>query len=1146
VSVPLPEREVVGLLEAWPGLIHVAALNGPRSTVVAGEAEALEALLAVCEADGVRARRIPVDYASHTPHMEPLREPLADLLDGVTARPAQVPFHSTLTGELLDDTTRLGARYWYDNLRGTVRLEPALRALAAAGHRTFIEVSPHPVLTTAIGDTLDGEGVVLGTLRRDQGGLERFLLSAAEAHAHGVPVDWARLFPAGTARRADLPTYAFDRQRYWLDAPAGPGAEDAAGLGQTTTHHPLLGAAVELADDQGVVFTGRLSTGTSPWLADHAVLDTVLLPGAAFAELALHAADHADCAGVEDLTVEAPLVLPAEGAVQLRVTVGAADPGGRRPVTVHSRPDDGTGEWVRHATGTLTPAAPQPPAELAAWPPPGAEAVELPDPYTSFAHHGLDYGPVFQGLRALWRHGEELYAEVALPQDTEADGFGIHPALLDAALHAAALRSLQDSGGRLRLPFSWTGVALHGSGATAARVVLSPAGPEAYKVTITDATGAPLASVESMATRPLGAAQLAGARPGAGAPAAVSWVARTVPGGVTAGRWVSVGGPGPDGVEAYADLRELSAAIDRGAPVPDHVLLPVVPPPADDAAGQVPDRVRATTHGVLATLQQWLSDERFARSRLTVLTTGAAAVADGDRVTDLAGAAVRGLVRAAQEEEPGRIHLVDTDRTDREGITAALATGEPESAVRAGTVYQPRLTRIRAADTSGTAFDPEGTVLVTGASGTLGNLVARHLVTAHGVRHLLLAGRRGPPAPGAGALEADLTGLGVQVTTVACDVADREALAGLLAAVPAGHPLTGVVHAAGVLDDATVAALTPERFDTVLRPKLDAAWNLHELTRDLRLDAFVLYSSAAGTLGNAGQANYGAANAFLDALARFRRDQGLPALSLAWGLWADESGMTEGLGQAGRDRIARGGIAPMTSAEGLALFDAALALPDPAVLVARFDIAALRAQAEDGTLPGLLQGLVRGPARRRTAGAAVPGGPEQLAGKLAGLSAKERRQALLDLVRRQVAAVLAHSDPDALETRRGLLDLGFDSLTAVELRNRLARATGLRLPSTLLFDHPTITALADHLGTRLDSAREDAPDPVLAGLDRLELALAGLPGDRADADEIGLRLEALLKIWRQTRDAADAGGGDLASATDDELFTVLDDELGLS
>ncbi|MFF9587413.1 SDR family NAD(P)-dependent oxidoreductase [Streptomyces achromogenes] len=1142
VSVGLPERDVVRLVEGWPGRVHVAALNGPRSTVVAGEPEALDGLVAVCEAEGVRARRVPVDYASHTPHMEALKARLADLLDGVTAHPAQVPFHSTLTGELLDDTTRLDARYWYDNLRGTVRLEPAVRALAATGHRVFIEVSPHPVLTAAIGETLDDDGAVLGTLRRDQGGFARFLLSAAEAHAHGVPVDWTRLFPDGTDRRADLPTYAFDRRRYWLDAPAGPGTEDAAGLGQTATRHPLLGAAVELADGQGVVLTGRLSTGSSPWLADHAVLDTVLLPGAAFAELALYAADHADCAGVEDLTVEAPLVLTADGAAQLRVTVGAADPGGRRPVTVHSRPDDGTAEWVRHATGTLTTEAPEPPvAELAAWPPPGAEPVELPDPYASFARYGLDYGPAFQGLRAVWRHGEELYAEITLPEDTEADGFGIHPALLDSALHAAALRSLEDSGGQLRLPFSWTGVALHRSGATAARVLLAPAGPEAYRVVLADPTGAPLASVESLTTRPVGAAQLAAAGSGAGAPAVLRWVARPAPGGAMAVRWATLGGPAPAGTGTYADLGELSAAIDRGTPAPEHVLLPVAPPPAEEAAGQVPDQVRAALLRVLATLRRWSSDERYAGTRLTVLTTGAAAVADGDRVTDLAGAAVRGLVRAAQQEEPGRIHLVDTDRPDPAGLSAALATGEPESALRAGTLYQPRLTRT-AAGPAGAAFDPEGTVLVTGASGTLGGLIARHLVTAHGVRHLLLAGRRGPAAPGAGALEAELTRLGAEVTWAACDIADREALTGLLAAVPDRHPLTAVIHAAGVLDDATVAALTPGRLDTVLRPKLDAAWNLHELTRHLRLDAFVLFSSAAGTLGNAGQAGYGAANAFLDALARLRRDQGLPALSLGWGLWADESGMTGSLGRAGRDRIARAGIAPMSSADGLALFDAALGLPDPAVLTARFDAAALRARAEDGTLPVLLSGLVRGPARRRSAGAAGPDGP----GRLAGLSAKERRQALLDLVRHHVAAVLAHPDPDALEIRRGLLDLGFDSLTAVELRNRLAQATGLRLPSTLLFDHPTITALADHLGTRLDSAREDAPDPVLAGLDSLELALAGLPGDRADADAIVLRLEALLKTWRQTRDAADARDGDLASATDDELFTMLDDELGLS
>ncbi|MFF9351723.1 type I polyketide synthase [Streptomyces sp. NPDC014734] len=1159
VSVPLPLSETLELMSAWEGRIHLAALNGPAMTVVAGELAALDELLAHCAATSIPARRIAMEYASHTPHVEVIRDELVEALDGTTAGPSDVPFHSTVTGGRIEDTTTLDARYWYDNLRGTVQLEPVVRALMADGHRAFIEMGPHPVLASGIGDTWEaagdgaGSGVVLGTLRRGHGGLERFLLSAAEAHVHGVAVDWSRLSGGRTVRLAGLPTYAFDRRRYWLDAPRD---QNAAGLGQSDSPHPLLGAAVELADERGVVFTGRLSLDTSPWLADHAVLGSVLLPGAAFAELALHAADHVGCAGVEDLTLEAPLVLPAAGALHLRVTVGEADDQGSRPVTMHSRSDAGTDGWTRHASGTLTaPAGSEPTAVLAAWPPPGAVPVDLDDPYDAFRGYGIGYGPAFQGLRAAWRHGDDLYAEVALPEDvmgtgdTDGQGFGIHPALLDTALHVAALRTLGEEGGQLRMPFSWNGLTLHAVGAAGARVRLRRSGPDAWSVTLADHTGAPVLSVESVVTRPVEAGQLAGARPRPAPLTAVTWAAVAVPEAAVDTRCATLGGLAVPGADGFADLAGLALAVDRGAPLPGQVILPVEPHPEGGGAEPLPGRTRTVTHRTLTCLRAWLDDERFMTARLVVLTSGAVAVAAGDRV-DPATRAVWGLVRAAQREYPGRLALIDTDEygTDPRGLAAALATGEPESAIRAGAVHRPRLEPVRTTDVTGARLSPDGTVLVTGAGGTLGGLVARHLVTAHGVRHLLLASRRGTAAPGLADLVGELTALGAHVTAQACDIADPAALARLLASVPAGHPLTAVIHAAGVIDDGTLETLTPERIDTVLRPKADAAWNLHEQTREAGLDAFVLFSSAAGTLGSAGQANYAAANAFLDGFAAFRRDQGLPAVSLAWGLWAETSDMTERLGQAGRNRLARSGIAPMPTQEGLALFDAALGATEPAVLAARFDLTAQSARAGDGTLSGLLQGLVGGTSHRRAAGKGpAPLGPGQLAERLAGMPEKERRETLLDLVRRQAALVLAHPSPESLETRRGLLEIGFDSLTAVELRNRLSRITGLRLPSTVLFDHPTVSALADHLGSRLAPDGTQAPTGVLADLDRIEAALAALPSGGAESGTIDLRLEALLRTWRRGRDTdTDEVGGDLTNASDDELFTVLDDELGSS
>ncbi|MBP8535267.1 type I polyketide synthase, partial [Streptomyces sp. MK37H] len=495
---------------------------------------------------------------------------------------------------------------------------------------------------------------------------------------------------------------------------------------------------------------------------------------------------------------------------------------------------------------------------------------------------------------------------------------------------------------------------------------------------------------------------------------------------------------------------------------------------------------QATTQ-VLGLLQQWLADDRFTDSRLVLLTSGAVATEAGEPVTDLAGAAVHGLLRTAQAENPDRFVLLDIDGQDASlaALPAALAAGEEQLAVRAGVARIPRLARVPVADgtTTENTFGPEGTVLVTGASGSLGGLVARHLVAERGVRHLLLVSRRGGEAPGANELTTELAELGATVSWSACDVADRDALAAALAAVPAEHPLTAIVHTAGVLDDGVIGSLTHERVDHVMRPKVDAAWHLHELTRDLDLTAFVLFSSASGVFGTPGQGNYAAANAFLDALAAHRRAEGLPAVSLSWGPWAG-AGMAGGLDEADISRMRRAGLPPLSPAEGLALLDAALTTDEVAPVPMRVDAVALRAQAAAGALAPLLRGLVRVPVRRAVDTAAGCG--SALAERLAGLSAAEQDRLLLDLVRTQVAAVLGYAGPQAVEEGRAFKELGFDSLTAVELRNLLREATGLRLPPTLVFDYPTSTALAGHLRQEIvgDPADGDVPDRMISAVDR--------------------------------------------------------------
>ncbi|MBW5425365.1 SDR family NAD(P)-dependent oxidoreductase, partial [Streptomyces sp. BG9H] len=918
------------------------------------------------------------------------------------------------------------------------------------------------------------------------------------------------------------PTYPFQHQHYWLETTAAAG--DAGATGQAAVEHPLLGAAVELAGTDVTVLTGRLSSRTHDWLVDHAVSDTVLLPGTAFVEMALRAGDEVGGDHLEELTLRAPLVLSATDAVQLRVEVGEADDAGRRPVHVYSRPDgEGTGvPWTCHAAGALTSGGPATSAWAPrVWPPVGAVPVDIDGLYPSLTALGYQYGPAFQGVRAMWKHGDEVYAEVVLAPErhTEATAFGIHPALLDAALHAGltpagpgAERETEPP----RLPFVWSDVRLYATGATHVRVRLTPTGHDTLAVRVADTEGAPVASVGSLAMRPVDPAKLDGARGGRhDALFRMEWVPVSPPARDAeqppAGPWALVGDDGLglgavlDGarVRPYADLSELSGAFQELAATDSRPGLVLACQLPDDAtaltedttdaedAGQAgnapsgaPAAARAALLKALSLVRSWLADERFADTRLVLITRGAVAAGPEER-PDLASAPVWGLLRTAQTENPDRFVLLDIDEDERSlrALPAALAGGEPQLAVRGGAVLVPRLVRVAAdgAPTPSrerTAWDPEGTVLVTGGTGTLGGLLTHHLAAEHGVRHLLLVSRRGPEAAGAGELVERLAGLGATATAVACDVADPEALSGVLAGIPAEHPLTAVVHLAGVLDDGLVSSLTPERLDAVLRPKADAAWHLHRLTRDRDLAAFVLFSSVMGALGGAGQGNYAAANVYLDALAAHRRAQGLPATSLAWGLWDQRSDMTGELDRADLARMARVGLTPLRSREGLALFDAAVALDEPTLVPARLDTARL-AQGGGGPLPAVLGALVRPRAARRTAAAGAAsgtGGGE----RFAGMSVAEAERELTEMVRAHAATVLGHATPEAVRPDSAFKQLGFDSLASVELRNHLNAATGLRLSPTAVFDHPTPAALARHLRGALLGETASAAGPALA------------------------------------------------------------------
>ncbi|WP_425474062.1 type I polyketide synthase [Streptomyces qinzhouensis] len=1417
VSVALSAVEAEALIGDG---VSLAAVNGPSSVVLSGDRSALTPVVERLGAEGVRTKWVPVDYASHSAHMERIREELLEVLSGIEPVASRVPLYSTVSAGVID-TSVMDAGYWFDNIRGTVRFHETVQALIADGLTAFVEVSPHPVLAMSVQDTLDQAdttGLSIGTLRRDEDEHESFLTAAAELFVAGATVDWTAVLHGHGGQRVPLPTYAFQRDHYWLPA-GGDQAGDPGSLGLGATGHPLLGAAVSMAEGDVVVLTGRVSLRTHPWLADHAVLGSVLLPGTAFLELAVRAGDQVGCGRVEELVIQAPLVLTGDEAVDVQVVVGAEE-SGFRSVDIYSRDRVGDGwqdqhAWAHHATGTLTSGETNTQVgDLSVWPPRDASPVGIEDFYERLDAGGFAYGPAFRGLRAAWRRGDEVFAEVALPESEQsaAAEFGLHPALLDAALHAIAFAvhgDFADRPAQGRLPFSWSGVSLEASGASLLRVHLRPAGDEAVSLLAADADGGLVLSVDSLVLRPATAEQL---RSADGSVAddlyAVQWVPiDIVSGGDGVGSWAVLDVPGLSG--SVEEL--LGGLLSRGiAPrvcggvdelsvdgfMPDVVVVPVCGV-GGDVAGVV--------CGVLSVVQEWLLVGGGV-SRLVVVTVGGVSVESGEGVGDVGGAGVWGLVRSVQSEHPGRLVLVDVDVVDGVGVgglVGGVVCGEGQVAVRGGGLLVPRLVRaggglvvpgefagegtgvggvgvgwrvgvgvgvgagtlegLRAVDSGlregsglgvgevrvavraagvnfrdvliglgvypGEAllgsegagvvvgvgegvvglgvgdrvmglflggFGPEvvvdarmvvrlpvgwsfvegasvpvvfltawfglvdlagvrggerllvhaaaggvgmaavqlarywgvevfgtasegkwgvlrglglddahiassrnldfvekfgrndsgsgsgggvdvvlnslagefvdgslgllgvggrfvemgkldvrdagvvgegwpgvwyrnydlaeagldriqemlcelvglfeagvlealpvrcwdvrevvdalrfvqqarhvgkvvlrvpsgwggGTVVVTGGTGVLGGVVARRLVEC-GVGRLLLLSRSGGEGVGVAGLVGELEGLGAVVDVVACDVGDREELAGVLGAVPVEFPVTGVVHAAGVLDDATVGSLSGEQVRRVFAGKVEGLRNLDVLTRGLPVEGFVVFSSAAGVFGNAGQGNYAAANACVDAVVAQRRSEGLPGVSLAWGLWAEASGMTGHLGVGDHGRMSRAGAGALSTGEGLALLDVALGLPQSLLVPIRLDGRELQARADVGDVHPLLRGLVRGRVRRVAGGAGagvgVVGG---LGGRLVGLGVGEARRVVLDVVRSHAATVLGHADSGGVGAGRAFRDLGFDSLTAVELRNRLNTATGVRLPATLVFDYPTPGELADFL-----------------------------------------------------------------------------------
>ncbi|MFJ5779718.1 SDR family NAD(P)-dependent oxidoreductase [Streptomyces sp. NPDC093094] len=1131
-----PVAQVEEFLAPYGDALSVAAVNTAGSTVISGQADAIAGIVTELQAKDVYARKINVDYASHNAQMDPLLPGLASQFEHLTPQTADIAFYSTVTGETATGT-ELDGTYWCRNLREPVRFDRALNRLLDDGHTVLVEISAHPVLSMPLTDgSAERGGIVVGSLSRRAGGTARLLRNLGLLHVQGHTLDWDKVLGTGTV--LPLPTYAFQRELYWADVPRTNG--DAGSLGLDASTHPWIGAVTPLADGEGHLITGRLSLAEQPWLTDHTVFGSVIVPGTGLLELATAAAHEAGAAGVAQLTLAEPLVI--DDAVRIQITVGAPDTSGRRTITVHSSPETAPTEWTQHASGELAGSAADPDTsgfgELAQWPVPGAERVGLDGFYDRFAAQGIDYGPVFRGLTELWRKGDTAYGLVRLPDPSAGAEFLLHPALLDTALHVMKGVAREEAPGAL-LPFEWSDVDLHAAGGGELRVRIDVSagtegaeGGQEIRVWACDPAGGPVVRIGALHLRRATAGQLRAARGGADGLHRLEFqqvTAPTVPGPVADAVLTGTGlVAGLLGVPALADGEALTARLAAGPDAPARIVVDATGRPPFDSA---PEAAYRATEFALAQLQELLSDERLTDTELVWVTRGSVAAAPGDTLGGLPYAPLWGLVRSARAEHPERaLRLVDLgpDDADRDALARALAvTGEPELAVRDGEVRAARLVRA-AADDDGAAvraLDPEGVVLITGGTGELGRETARHLVRHHGVRHLVLTSRRGTDAPGAAELIHELEEEGARcVRVVACDVSRRDDVAQVLRDAAQGRPWTAVLHLAGVLDDGVLLGQDARRLSRVMAPKVTGVHHLDELTRDLDLAAFVLFSSAAGTVGTAGQSIYGSANAYLDAFAARRRAEGRPATSLAWGLWHQAGvGMTSHLGTVELERMRRQGIAPLPFDQGLALLDTVLARPAGDFVPVLLDLRSVQRDADQGgDVPALFRALVRARLRRAVGGSGSgsgdgTGGTAGLRERLLAAAEEQRTELVTEVVLREVATVLGLSGAGTLAPQQVLKDLGLDSLMAVELRRRLSSETGLSLPATLAFDYPTPEHIARLVLTRMDlpSATGSAPaSGTAAGDDTESLPSwaedAGSGGERS-LDDINAELNALLE-----------------------------------
>ena len=1143
LSVGLAQVDAEAAIAGRTHAVAVAVANSPQATVLAGDPVALADLAGELTARGVFCRAIQVEVASHSPQVDPLLPALRAALVDVAPRAASVPFYSCVTGELLAGES-LNAEYWLRNLRAPVRFADTLARVLAAGPAVLLELSPHPLLVVPTLQTVQALGRddrAIASLQREQPARGSLLAALGELHALGVAVRLERVcdLDAGVA---SLPAYPWQRARHWLDT------RDTAGGGAGPVEHPLLGRRLA-APGRAAMFAGTLSATAPRFLADHRLHGRAVVPAALWLAAGRAAAASVLGAGPwELLEVELPeaLVLADDGGAAVQVWLTPGDDGAE--LAVSSQAGDG---WRCHARGRVRRAQAGVPAEVAAGPedrswgdspgpedmspvpedrshggathgpedrfsedPPGALAavagrlgagIDGDAVYRRFAALGFGFGPAFRGISRLWLGDGEALARVALPAGTAPAGDGPHPALLDAALQVLGAGALgADGGDGTFVPIALERVVLADDvGAT--RWVHARFGAGAGAATrrgalaLFDAAGRRVAAIDGLVATRVEAAAL---QPRGELLREALWqeswqAAPPLARAGDASTWQIVGDRGGFGealatalVARGARARVVAiAAIDPGEPV---VFLGGLDTPGPErlSEGTWPE---VLAPGCLALLQVL----RAGPSRVWIATRGARAV----EATGPAGplqALLWGLGRSAALERPelalGLCDL-DPDNASAEPLADLLLGGEPDEwALRGDRRFVQRVVRATAPAPRRLVCDPAGVYVIAGGLGGLGRTIAGWLVE-RGARRLVLCSRGAPGADATAAI-AGWRAAGVVVAVAAVDVADASALARVLAAARVGGPIRGVVHAAGALADGLLAQQDETSFTRVAAARLAGTWNLHVLTAGDPLAWFIACSSVAALTGAAGQGNYAAAAAGLDALMEWRRAGGRPALTIQWGAWADV-GLAAGGSRDAAWWAARG-VRTIAPADGLAALERLLAGERGRVAVFPVDASRFAAQFA-GPPPPALAGLARAGATVTASGlrAAVLAAP-----------AERRAATVLMHVRALVADMLRTTDePPPVDV--GLVQLGFDSLMALDLRRRLQAGVGQALPATLAFDHPTIAALAGYLGRAVFGLIEAPPTPVVASDDAAVTRVAAMSEAEIDR-EIQDRLAALL------------------------------------